>query len=69
MYEPGWRGGRRPPPGRRCVCGDDTGFPKDGRSSPGVARQYSGTLRPDIGLQACADAAVQRRPTVPRTRT
>nr|WP_078488672.1 transposase [Streptomyces noursei] len=23
---------------------DDTGFPKDGTSSPGVARQHSGTL-------------------------
>ncbi|MEU8995331.1 transposase [Streptomyces caniferus] len=23
---------------------DDTGFPRDGTSSPGVARQYSGTL-------------------------
>jgi SRSO17 transposase len=23
---------------------DDTGFPKDGAGSPGVARQYSGTL-------------------------
>ncbi|MFG2141001.1 transposase [Streptomyces sp. NPDC048650] len=23
---------------------DDTGFPKDGIASPGVARQYSGTL-------------------------
>jgi hypothetical protein len=27
-----------------CWVVDDTGFPKDGRRSPGVKRQYSGTL-------------------------
>ena len=27
-----------------CWVVDDTGFPKDGRGSPGVKRQYSGTL-------------------------
>ena len=27
-----------------CWVVDDTGFPKDGRASPGVKRQYSGTL-------------------------
>ena len=30
--------------GPRAWVVDDTGFPKDGRASPGVARQYSGSL-------------------------
>jgi SRSO17 transposase len=42
---------------------DDTGFAKDGRSSPGVARQYSGTLgkvgncRVAVSVNAVTDAA------------
>ncbi|MGW3829998.1 IS701 family transposase [Streptomyces microflavus] len=42
---------------------DDTGFPKDGVSSPGVARQYSGTLgkvgncQIGVSVHAASDAA------------
>ncbi|WP_371793061.1 IS701 family transposase [Streptomyces sp. NBC_01471] len=42
---------------------DDTGFPKDGTSSPGVARQYSGTLgkvgncQIGVSVHAASDAA------------
>lgn len=42
---------------------DDTGFPKDGMSSPGVARQYSGTLgkvgncQIGVGVHAASDTA------------
>ncbi|WP_236711013.1 transposase, partial [Streptomyces sp. 150FB] len=42
---------------------DDTGFPKDGVSSPGVARQYSGTLgkvgncQIEVSIHAASDTA------------
>src|SRR3954451_3433174 len=42
---------------------DDTGFPKDGTASPGVARQYSGTLgkvgncQIEVSVAAVTDAA------------
>jgi SRSO17 transposase len=42
---------------------DDTGFPEDGVASPGVARQYSGTLgkvancQIDVSVHAVTDAA------------
>jgi len=43
-------------PGARVV--DDTGFPKDGTASQGVARQYSGTVGQvgdcRIGVSVCA---------------
>ena len=41
-----WRVAERVGPRLEVTCWvvDDTGFPKDGRRSPGVKRQYSGTL-------------------------
>jgi SRSO17 transposase len=45
---------------------DDTGFPKDGRDSPGVKRQYSGTLGKRGNCQIGVSVhAVGQRGTVP----
>src|ERR671932_137424 len=56
---------------------DDTGFVKDGTASPGVARQYSGTLgkvgncQIGVSISAVTDAAscpLDWRPFVPQRR-
>jgi len=44
---------------------DDTGFPKDGKGSPGVKRQYSGTL----GRPATVRSVSPCTPWAPRARS